>query len=105
MISIYKDFDNPPADLLGDNPKITKAVKQALYDLYHGKCAYTEQKVPFEEMEIMTFYQDQKNDLFVITALTEDDKILIRPYRHPEKVKILYQENVKCIGLVVHREM
>ena len=29
----------------------------------------------FEEMEIMTFYQDQKNDLFVITALTEDDKI------------------------------
>lgn len=52
MISIYKDFDNPPKDLLGDNPKITKAVKQALYDLYHGKCAFTEEKLDFEEMEV-----------------------------------------------------
>lgn len=55
MISIYKDFDNPPKDLLGDNPKITKAVKQALYDLYHGKCAYTEEKIPFEEMEVLHY--------------------------------------------------
>lgn len=29
----------------------------------------------FEEMEIMTFYQDHENDMFVITALTADDKI------------------------------
>lgn len=55
MISIYKDFDNPPKDLLGDNPKITKAVKQALYDLYHGKCAYTEEKLDFEEMEVAQY--------------------------------------------------
>ncbi|MBL4650103.1 MAG: hypothetical protein JKY03_10255, partial [Aureispira sp.] len=52
MISIYKDFDNPPKDLLGDNPKITKEVKLALYDLYHGKCAYTEEKLAFEEMVV-----------------------------------------------------
>lgn len=52
MISIYKDFDNPPKDLLGGTPKITKAVKQALYDLYHGKCAFTEEKLSFEEMEV-----------------------------------------------------
>ncbi|MFT5648126.1 MAG: putative ATPase [Aureispira sp.] len=52
MISIYKDFDNPPKDLLGDHPKITKAVKQALYDLYHGKCAFTEEKLDFEEMVV-----------------------------------------------------
>lgn len=55
MISIYKDFDNPPKDLLGDNPKITTAVKQALYDLYHGKCAYTEEKLGFEEMEVAQY--------------------------------------------------
>jgi len=55
MISVYKDFDNPPIDLLGDTPKITDAVKQALYDLYHGKCAYTEEKIPFEEMEILHY--------------------------------------------------
>lgn len=55
MISIYKDFDNPPKDLLGDNPKITRAVKQALYDLYHGKCAYTEEKLDFEEMIVAQY--------------------------------------------------
>lgn len=56
MISIYKDFDNPPKDLLGDTPKITTAVKQALYDLYHGKCAFTEEKLTFEEM-VVTHYR------------------------------------------------
>jgi len=55
MISIYKDFDNPPKDLLGDTPKITKAVKQALYDLYHGKCAFTEEKLAFEEMVVARY--------------------------------------------------
>jgi hypothetical protein len=44
MISVYKNFDNPPADLKGQQPQITTAVKQALYDLYHGKCAFSEEK-------------------------------------------------------------
>lgn len=55
MISIYKDFDNPPKDLMVDNPKITKAVKRELWELYNGKCAFTEEKIAFEEIEIARY--------------------------------------------------
>lgn len=58
MISIHKDFDNPPKDLLGSNPRITEAVKRELWELYNGKCAYTEEKLQFHEIQI-TRYRPQ----------------------------------------------
>lgn len=55
MISVFKNFDNPPDDLKGDNPQITQAVKEALYELYHGKCAFSEEKLSMEEMVVIDF--------------------------------------------------
>ncbi|MBK9497786.1 MAG: AAA family ATPase [Leptospiraceae bacterium] len=48
MRSIYKDFDNPPPEL-AEHGWQHEAVKKALYEIYHGKCAYSEVKLSFED--------------------------------------------------------
>jgi predicted ATPase len=123
MISIYKDFDNPPKDLLGDNPKITKAVKQALYDLYHGKCAFTEEKLEFEEMVVAHYrpvslypalefewsnllpVSKRVNELlsnnFPIEGKKVDKKLLIEPENRKADSACLLVEN----SLLLHPEV
>lgn len=51
MRSIYKDFDNPPVELAKHGWQHPK-VKEALYEIYHGKCAYSEVKLSIEEADV-----------------------------------------------------
>jgi len=44
MISVYKDFDNPPKSLEAED-FASKEVVEKLREIYHGKCAYTEEKL------------------------------------------------------------
>lgn len=52
MISVYKDFDDVPKGL--ENGDLTEA-KKRLRQIYHGKCAYTEQKISEAETYILRY--------------------------------------------------
>jgi len=52
MISVFKNFDNPPKGLLGEKPQITKEVKKQLWELYNKKCAFSEKPLAFGEMQV-----------------------------------------------------
>ncbi|MFK7946817.1 MAG: AAA family ATPase [Saprospiraceae bacterium] len=52
MISVYKDFDDVPKGL--EDGDLTEA-KKRLREIYHGKCAYTEQKITEEETYILRY--------------------------------------------------
>ena len=59
MISIYKDFKNPPKEL-AEHGWQHPTVKKALYEIYHGKCAYSEEKLSYEEAEILHYRPEYK---------------------------------------------
>lgn len=56
MISVYKDFNKPPGGLVKGKGWRDDSVTDELFGIYHGKCAYSEEKIePIMQPPIMHY--------------------------------------------------
>lgn len=91
MISVYKDFDNPPKSL-ETKGYTSEEVIERLREIYHGKCAFTEEKnrhleiTHYRPIKLYPWLKNEWSNIFLVSQkinrhignqfLTENEKVL-----------------------------
>lgn len=98
MISIHKDFDNPPEKLKSQKGWEEKSVRKELLDLYSGKCGYTERIPKRMDDLVVTHYRPIKDYDFL---KNEWSNLLITT----KQIRGFLRKNYKVLGKKISRKV